>query len=298
VPTEPVVGTTLIEGTAGADQLTASTSGFVIVAGLEGNDTLTDSTTTCELKGGAGDDFYYVSNASTCVCEQAGSGVDTVYASVDFTLGANVEVLVLQGSATSGTGNELANRITGTDSANVLRGLAGNDKLDGRLGDDRLEGGDGDDLLAGGGGNDLLDGGLGNDRLEGGDGADVLRGGAGADVLVGGAGLDVLTGGEGRDTFVFSNLDAPKKSAPVDKITDFSGDLIDLSAIDAVLRTRADEAFKFIGEAQFSGVAGQLRWYTDGVSTFVCGDRDGNKVADFQICLTGVQSVAASDFIF
>ena len=42
-----------------------------------------------------------------------GRGTDTVNASVDPTLGANLENLRLYGSATTGTGNALANTITG-----------------------------------------------------------------------------------------------------------------------------------------------------------------------------------------
>ena len=47
------------------------------------------------MAGGKGDDSYYVDNADDKVIEQAGEGVDTVYAKVSTTLSANVENLVL-----------------------------------------------------------------------------------------------------------------------------------------------------------------------------------------------------------
>ena len=74
---------------------------------------------------------------------------DTVYASVNRTLGANLEHLRLYGSATTGTGNALANTITGNGGNNVLSGLNGNDTLIGGLGNDTLRGGAGNDTLLG-----------------------------------------------------------------------------------------------------------------------------------------------------
>jgi Ca2+-binding RTX toxin-like protein len=75
---------------------------------------------------------------------------------VSFTLGANVEKLVMSGSATSGTGNGLVNVIRGTDAANTLSGLAGNDTLYGNGGADMLIGGAGTDHMTGGSGNDTF----------------------------------------------------------------------------------------------------------------------------------------------
>ncbi|MET3431463.1 hypothetical protein ABIC71_000941 [Herbaspirillum seropedicae] len=57
-----------------------------ILDGMGGADTLI---------GGKGDDSYYVNNAGDKVVEQAGEGVDTLYATVGTTLSANVENLVL-----------------------------------------------------------------------------------------------------------------------------------------------------------------------------------------------------------
>ncbi len=88
---------------------------------------------------------------------------DTVVASIDFTLGDNLEALLLVGNATIGTGNALGNMLSGNDRDNILRGLDGDDALFGRAGDDVLFGGDGSDQLYGGSGRDTLVGGDGDD---------------------------------------------------------------------------------------------------------------------------------------
>ena len=49
--------------------------------------------------GGAGNDAYFVDNVSDQMIENAGEGNDTVFSTVNFTLSANVDNLVLQGGA-------------------------------------------------------------------------------------------------------------------------------------------------------------------------------------------------------
>ncbi|HMN87543.1 MAG TPA: calcium-binding protein, partial [Bauldia sp.] len=89
------------------------------------------------LVGGDGDDLYKVGGAGSIVVENYGEGTDTVEASVSFTLGSNIERLVLTGGADiDGTGNE---------GANDLVGNAGRNRLDGKAGADTMAGGDGDD---------------------------------------------------------------------------------------------------------------------------------------------------------
>jgi Ca2+-binding RTX toxin-like protein len=97
------------------------------------------------------------------VKERAGEGVDTVYSSVSYDLSANVDNLVLTGTATNGTGNALDNHLIGNSANNVLEGGAGADILDGQSGTDTLWGGNGNDLLIGGNGADTLIGDLGKD---------------------------------------------------------------------------------------------------------------------------------------
>lgn len=188
------------------------------------------------MYGGAGNDTYYVNSGSDFVYEAVGGGVDTVIASVGYTLNAGQEIEVLRAAAgapgLSLVGNALANTILGRD---------GNDALDdgGGAGADILKGGAGNDFYyvrnagslvyeAAGGGTDSvvasvnyaliagqevetlraasnapglsLEGNEINNTVLGGAGKDTLDGGAGADVLNGGADNDVLIGGAGADT--------------------------------------------------------------------------------------------------
>ena len=111
-----------------------------------------------KLIGGAGNDTYRVDATGATITEAVGGGIDTVVTSLSaYTLGSNVENLVLAGTAAAnGTGNTLANSLTGNAAANVLTGLAGNDVLDGAAGGDKLVGGAGNDLLTGGLGADVF----------------------------------------------------------------------------------------------------------------------------------------------
>jgi len=145
------------------DNILIGNSGDNILDGKQGADS---------MSGGQGNDTYMVDNEGDVVTENpssasggsGGEGIDTVYSSVDYTLSANVENLVLTSDAVAGTGNELNNIITGNDDANILSGGAG---------DDTIMGGSGNDLINAGAGNDTITGGIGNDTLNGGAGDDV-----------------------------------------------------------------------------------------------------------------------------
>ena len=126
--------------------------------------------------------------------------------------------------------------------------------------------------------------------LNGAAGNDTLAGGGGADRLTGGAGRDVMSGGLANDIFDFNALGEMGKTALTrDRIADFAhlADRIDLSTIDAVMGP-GNQTFSFIGAGAFAGVKGQLHYRFEGpAKTIVEGDVDGNKLADFQIELTG-----------
>jgi len=137
-------------GTAGPDTLTGGAGGDTLEGGSGGPDVLT---------GGGGDDVYLIGAAATIV-EQANGGTDTVRSSMSYSMGANVENVVLTGSAATWlSGNSLANQITGNSAANHLSGGAGADTLDGGAGNDELTGGTGADhfVFARGGGHDTVD---------------------------------------------------------------------------------------------------------------------------------------------
>ncbi len=192
-----------------------------ILTGNSGNNVLT---------GGAGNDTYVVGQSGDVPTESASQGTDTVQASITWTLGSNLENLVLTGTAAiNGTGNTLANVITGNSADNVLSGGTGADTMMGGLGNDTYvvdatgdmttenanEGTDtvqssitwtlGANLenltLTGttaisGTGNAL------NNVLTGNSANNSLIGGAGNDTLDGGAGTDTMLGGTGDDTYI------------------------------------------------------------------------------------------------
>ncbi|MDH4378675.1 MAG: M10 family metallopeptidase C-terminal domain-containing protein [Vampirovibrionales bacterium] len=195
-----------------------------VLTGNSGNNTLT---------GGAGNDTYSIQNAGDTVVEAASQGTDTVQTAMDYTLGANVENLVLLGTANvSGTGNSLANQILGNSGNNILNGGAGNDTLIGGKGNDTYVvdsaydvvtelANEGVDLVQSSVAYTLGDyvenltltgtasvGGTGNtygNSITGNSGNNTLSGLAGNDTLDGGAGADTLIGGTGDDTFVVDN---------------------------------------------------------------------------------------------
>jgi Ca2+-binding RTX toxin-like protein len=154
-----------LTGDAGNDTLTGA-GGNDTLNGGSGGDSLDGGSGADSMAGGSGNDTYVVGSLSDVVVESStlAGEIDTVRASLGWTLGANLERLVLTGTAAiGGTGNALGNGITGNGGANTLSGEGGADTLSGGGGEDRLTGGDGDDRLDGGTGNDTLLGAAGSD---------------------------------------------------------------------------------------------------------------------------------------
>ena len=150
-------GDNTLDGAGGADLLQGAGGNDVLVGGA-GNDT---------LFGGDGADIYFVDSSSDIIGELANQGYDAVYSTVSFILSADVEQLVLQGTANlNGIGNTLANTIIGNSGFNSFAG------------------GDGGDALYGMDGNDTLDGGVGADYLDGGKGVDTFYVDSLSDVVV------------------------------------------------------------------------------------------------------------------
>ncbi|MBB4100726.1 calcium-binding protein [Sphingomonas kyeonggiensis] len=176
-------GSTAIEGNGGNDILIGSATANVLNGGT-GDDF---------MSGGAGGDLYSVDSLGDVIVEGAGGGIDSVNSGISYTLGAELEQLMLTGTAAlNGTGNALDNSVSGNPGANFLEGLAGADILDGY------------------------------------DGADILIGGAGRDQLTGGAGADTFRFASGD----FAGLTTTTADLIYD-FSQAEGDRIDLSAIDA-----------------------------------------------------------------
>ncbi|MFM6604172.1 MAG: calcium-binding protein, partial [Dolichospermum sp.] len=107
-------GTTAINGTGNTlNNIIIGNSGNNALTGGLGNDTLNGGTGTDTLVGGSGDDSYFVDNTAD-ITENLNEGTDSVFSTITYTLGTNVENLTLQGTtAINGTGNDLNNSITG-----------------------------------------------------------------------------------------------------------------------------------------------------------------------------------------
>lgn len=131
-----------------ADNRMIGNEGASTLLGLDGNDTLIAGSGVTTMKGGIGNDLYQVNKSTDIVIELAGEGIDSIQASVSFTLTDNVENMSLTGTNhIDGIGNSLDNRIIGNDGDNMLKGMGGNDNLIGGKGSDQLWGGTGADLF-------------------------------------------------------------------------------------------------------------------------------------------------------
>jgi Ca2+-binding RTX toxin-like protein len=164
-------GSDTLCGGFGNDTLLGGSRWDTLVGG-DGDDSLDGGTDNDQMTGGIGNDSYVVDHVGDRVYENVGEGVDAVRSWISYSLTANVETLLLSGTAVSGTGNGLSNRIEATSGNNILSGGLGNDSLYGWDGNDSLTGGNDHDRLSGGNGSDTLIGGHGQDQLGGGAGAD------------------------------------------------------------------------------------------------------------------------------
>ena len=229
--------------------------------GGSGADTLIGNAADNILTGGLGNDSYRVQNRGDRIIETSmqPDEIDSVQAEISWTLGANLENMMLLGSKQfSANGNNLDNQLTGNTAGNVLDGGTGADTLIGAIGNDVYVVDNANDAIQetstdpteidtvrsfvswtlgdnlenlfllgtknlNGDGNNL------DNVLTGNGGNNTLNGGTGNDFLDGASGKDTLTGGDGTDTFAFTTpLTAGRN---VDTITDFASgkDKIQLS---------------------------------------------------------------------
>ncbi|MDF3022813.1 MAG: hypothetical protein K0R10_174 [Alphaproteobacteria bacterium] len=198
-------------------------TGINTLTGNDGDNTLNGGTGADTLIGALGNDVYVVDNIGDVVSEDAAGGFDTVMASANYVLGAEIENLVLTGTrAANGTGNADDNTITGNTGINTLDGGGGFDTLIGGLGNDIYLVHDGDVtvLELSGAGTDTVRSDidyalddfvenlvlLGAARIGTGNAdANTITGTGGDDTLDGGGSIDKLIGGLGDDTYYVEN---------------------------------------------------------------------------------------------
>jgi len=276
----------LFFGFAGNDTLTGGGGNDRLVGG-DGNDVLNGGVGADRMEGGSGSDTYTIDNAGDLVVEAADAGNDLVRSAIDYTLGANVERLLLLGRAIKGTGNALNNTITGNAYSNQLDGGVGADRLVGGAGNDAYyvdnrgdvvveladEGNDvvfasvsytlgadverltltGSTALNGAGNalNNTITGNGGNNILNGLDGNDRLIGNGGSDTLNGGLGADTLEGGAGNDRYIVDNV--------ADKVVELAGGGTDIvqSSVSFTLSANV-ESLELTGSAAISGRGNEL----------------------------------------
>ncbi len=287
-----------LNGTSGDDTLTGTAlaermqglAGIDTLYGGDGNDTLDGGTGGDRLYGDGGNDSLIGGDDKDHLV--GGQGNDTLDGGAGNDVGdfrdfsTNWTIDLDGGTATDGSETDTLisveyihasqgnDSVTGTSAANQLYGNGGNDTLDGAFGNDVLAGGDGNDTLIGLKGSDTLDGGAGDDVLDPGDW------------------IDTITGGTGADRFVFGNSYSASGAGNRDVITDFSqseGDVIDFSGY--------APGAAFIGTAVFSGSAAEVRYVHDSGNTIVEIDGNANGGPEYQIELTGVLTLTASDFL-
>jgi serralysin len=264
------------------------------IAGGNGREFINGGSGNDDLDGGGGNDAFVAGDNDGDDIYEGGDGVDRISFAALTTGGVAVD-------------------IAGQSAGGIAPGNIGNDTI---LNIEQIIGSSFTDSLFGDGTANQLFGGGGGDTLAGFDGNDRLFGDAGADSIIGGIGRDYLTGGADADTFRYQAVsDSSTGTATRDLILDFVSDAdvianpllvadtINLSAIDANSTVAGNQAFAFIGynngaPPAFTGVAGQLRTYTNTAGvTFAEADTNGDLVADLQIQIFGIHTMAASDFV-
>jgi Ca2+-binding RTX toxin-like protein len=224
-------GSSLIRAGNGNNTLLGGVGHNELFAG-NGDNTFNDGGGVADMYAGTGNNTFIVTNAADTIAVDQG-GVNTVKTTLNWTLGANQQVLWGLGhDALTLRGNDLGDQLIGNGAADTLIGGAGNDTLADSGGAATLIGGGGDDTFvvtnrstlveaaAGPAGtvktsvsytlpqnvHKLVGTGFADLTLTGGDQDGVaIQANSGNDTLVAGSGIATLVGGSGSDTFVVNN---------------------------------------------------------------------------------------------
>jgi len=324
-----VTGIENVNGSHLGDNITGDANANVL-NGVDGDDTLEGGLGDDTLDGGNGNDTVSYANASGSVTvtltalggSSSGADGNDNLTSLENVTGSGFNDMI--------TGNDATNILVGGAGNDNLNGSGGDDTLVGGAGSDTLDGGAGVDTAdysassaavsvnlssgnfsGGDASGDVVSnvenvlGSAFADKLIGNSVSNLLNGGEGNDIITGGGGADTMLGGGGSDNFIFKTVADIGGAGNSDWIMDFDAggasaatrvDLIDLSAIDASTKSaNKDDAFTFIGAAQFSNKAGQLRY--DAATSTLSGDVNGDGIADFSLNIIVLGALDSSDFV-
>jgi len=219
-----------------------------VLTGNAANNTLNGGAGNDTMAGGAGNDTYIVGQAGDVVTELASEGTDTVKSSVTFTLGANIEKLILTGTGDiNGTGNT---------QGNILTGNSGNNVLDGKGGADTLNGMDGNDTLVWQAADKLFDGGTGTDTLK---------------VTGGNLNLTTIANSKIVNVEVINLTNSSNNLLTLNK-----ADVLDFSSSTNTLKVLGDagDSINIVGSFTDQGLAGAFHKYTLGSGAVLLVDTD------------------------
>lgn len=237
-------------------------AGADVIHGSAGADTIFGGAGNDELFGEDGDDIFVFGGEAGADVAHGGAGYDTLASVSTITVSGFDGIEAIRPTNDDGSG--LGVKVLGTDAANTfdLTNVTTHVYYFSLLGGD-----------------------------------DTFIGSAAGEYIFSGLGADTLTGGGGADKFAYWQV----PEAAGDVITDFTigEDKIDVSLIDAIPvgADGGNDAFKFLGTGSFTNVQGQLRYTVVSDGVIVSGDTSGDGVADFNIKVLGVSSLAASDFV-
>lgn len=291
----------------------AGSTGYRFFLGT-GNDTLQASHVHDEYYDEGGDDQVNMGDGGDEVF--AGPGNDTIDGGNDTSGGSGIQGDTINfGFAYDMFGNRtpVTQGVTldlASTSPQAL-GFYGNDtylnfeSVIGGVGNDHFSGTNAANFMHGNVGADFLRGFGGNDKLMGGPGQDILIGDGGADHLDVGQSIGLSVGefdGE-ADVVKYISISDSTFDGGMDEIFNFQNiaaggnDKIDLSAIDANPSLAGNQAFQFVGSANFSLPGGEVRITTVGGNTVIMVDNDGDATAEMVILIHDTTGLTAGDFI-
>lgn len=218
------INTLVLTGTAAIAGTGNGASDLLEVGAATGADTLQAGAGLATLQGGAGNDTFVVDNTADVVSDTYTSTQNTLQSSVNYSLVANVNTLVLTGtSSLVGSANSANDTLISNSGVDTLYGGAGNDTFVINNSQDMVQDSvtsaqntalssvsfnlpvNVNVLVLTGTGSLVGTGNGGADSLVGNAGQDTLVAGSGVDTLVAGSGVDTLQGGSGKDIFVVNN---------------------------------------------------------------------------------------------